>query len=162
MNPNNASKNIYRLPFDGRVIRPEPQPAPFHYEESWRKHAVDFAMPEGTAIKAILDGRVIEAIDKYGPGRFDKSFLRKGNVIIIEHKNNEYSIYAHLRRGLRIRKGELVRRGLVIGYSGNSGFASYFHLHFDIRKKEGKDKWITLPIRFQIGKKIKILRSSRK
>ncbi len=54
-----------------------------------------------------------------------------GNHLLIGHDNGYASLYAHLDR-LRVRPGERVARGGVIGTMGSSGNASGVHLHFDL------------------------------
>ena len=149
-----ASKNIYKLPFDEK-LNFSPEPAPFHYESKSLINAVDFAMNVGTPVLAALEGKVWEVIDEYGEGRSDKSFLDKCNFVAIKHANEEYSLYVHLKKGILVKEGDAVKQGDVIGYSGISGFNTYPHLHFDIRN----DKWQTIPIKFKIRNKIKVLKS---
>lgn len=151
------SKNIYRLPFEGNF---EIKPAPFHYEENWLEHAVDFAMPVGTPVLASLDGIVDITIDRFGTGGPSKSYLNKSNVIRIKHPNNEYSFYVHLRKGFEVKKCDKVKKGMLIAYSGDSGYNTYQHLHFHVMMKINSD-WQTIPARFQIGDEIKILRSPK-
>ena len=149
--------NIYSLPFD-ELLGLKPEPAPFHYEIKWQKYALDFAMKEGTPIKAALDGIVSEVIDEFGPGGPDKSFVDECNLIIIKHPNEEYSAYAHLRKGCKVRKGEKVKQGSIIAYSGRSGYNTYSHLHFNVMKKVN-DRWQTIPIPFRLKNGIYILTS---
>jgi len=58
-----------------------------------------------------------------------------GNVIEITHSNNVKSIYAHLS-SIKIKTGQKVARGVMIGKQGKSGFARGEHLHFEIRIKD--------------------------
>jgi murein DD-endopeptidase MepM/ murein hydrolase activator NlpD len=57
----------------------------------------------------------------------------QGNSVIIEHPDGIFSCLAHLcQHSLRVRVGERVQQGQVIGELGNSGFSSgpHLHLHF--------------------------------
>lgn len=152
------SKNIYHLPFD-EALGLKPKPAPFHYEIEWQKYALDFAMKEGTPIKAALDGIVLKAIDEFGSGGPDKCFLSKCNLIIIKHLNDEYSAYAHLRKGFEVREGDKVKEGSVIAYSGRSGYNTYPHLHFGVMNPAQDGKWQTIPTRFRLKNGIYVLTS---
>ncbi|MBM3199927.1 M23 family metallopeptidase [Candidatus Woesearchaeota archaeon] len=157
-NKRTESKNIYSLPFD-ELLNLKPQPAPFHYEVKWQKHALDFAMKEGTPIRAALDGIVIKAIDEFGPGGPEKSFVDSCNLLIIEHINGEYSGYAYLRKGFKVREDDEVKEGSIIAYSGRSGYNTYQHLHFNVMKKTKSDNWQTIPTRFKLKNGIYVLTS---
>lgn len=86
---------------------------------------IDIPAPTGTNIVASESGRVIYS----GNG-----ISGYGNLTIIGHKDHYFSVYAHADKNLR-KKGEMVKRGQVIAYVGNSGRSSGPHLHFEIRKK---------------------------
>jgi len=52
------------------------------------------------------------------------------------HKNGEVSVYAHLQEGsLEVGPHEKVKKGQVIALSGQTGYATYPHLHFGIYRK---------------------------
>jgi len=62
-----------------------------------------------------------------------KYFFNKMNVIVIKHKKNIYSQYVHLaHEGNFVRVGQNVKMGELIGFSGDSGYAQYPHLHVDL------------------------------
>ena len=54
-----------------------------------------------------------------------------GNYIIIQHKHGYYTRYAHLLSA-RVRQGQMVQQGDVIGYIGNTGLSTGPHLHYEI------------------------------
>ena len=56
-----------------------------------------------------------------------------GNLILIKHKNNWITAYAHLKE-INLTRGMNVKRGQQIGKVGNSGNVSSSQLHFEIRK----------------------------
>ena len=56
-----------------------------------------------------------------------------GNLILIKHKNNWITAYAHLDV-IKLKKGEVVKRGDNIGTIGTSGNVKIPQLHFEIRK----------------------------
>ena len=87
------------------------------------KHfGVDIALPENSAVSSVRDGRVL----------FAEWTSETGFVIIIEHLNGLTSVYKH-NSSLSKTQGEYVRRGEVIGFSGNTGeLTSGPHLHFEL------------------------------
>ena len=84
---------------------------------------VDLAAPTGTPIHAIGSGRVL-FIGKRGG---------YGNAILIRHNRQYQSLYAHLSRFQRkLHRGSVVKKGQVIGYVGQTGWATGPHLHFEM------------------------------
>jgi murein DD-endopeptidase MepM/ murein hydrolase activator NlpD len=91
-------------------------------------NGIDIGAPIGTPVYAAEDGK-IEAIDNN-----DKNYYRKyqyGKYVLIKHSNNMATIYAHLSKYV-VRSGEVVKRGDLIGYSGNTGYSTGPHLHFGV------------------------------
>lgn len=58
--------------------------------------------------------------------------LANGNFVVLKHWSDEFSFYGHLRPGLRVKKGDRVKQGQVLGRIGNSGHSSGPHLHFQL------------------------------
>lgn len=85
---------------------------------------IDIQAPEGENIKAAEDGVVI----------FSGFLKGYGNVVIIKHEGDFFTVYAHNRVNL-VKEGEFVKKGQVIGKVGMTGNARTPHLHFEIRKK---------------------------
>ena len=103
---------------------------------------IDYGVPVGTPVYAADDGIVVKsmAITEGGsPGRGTparapngKLYRSYGEYIQIQHSGlNTY--YAHLSKRL-VESGTRVKRGQLIGYSGNTGNSSGPHLHFEVRK----------------------------
>ena len=57
-----------------------------------------------------------------------------GNVIEVEHKGQQSTLYAHLSR-IDVRKGQRVEQGGLIGAVGSTGASTGPHLHFEFRDK---------------------------
>ena len=87
------------------------------------KHfGVDITLPENSSVSSVSEGRVL----------FSECTSETGFVIIIEHLNGLTSVYKH-NSSLSKTQGEYVRRGEVIGFSGNTGeLTSGPHLHFEL------------------------------
>jgi lipoprotein NlpD len=89
-----------------------------------RHDGIDIRAPEGTPIRAAAAGRVAYV---------DEDMRGYGRIVIIEHEEEFYTVYAH-NRSNAVKKGEKVSKGAVIGTVGDSGNASGSHLHFEVRK----------------------------
>lgn len=60
----------------------------------------------------------------------------RGNHILIQHREDEFSLLAHLRNGtVAVTVGERVRRGQKVGECGNSGHSTQPHLHFHVQDR---------------------------
>lgn len=58
----------------------------------------------------------------------------EGNAVIIDHGNGIKTYYFHLKEGsVTVKKGDLISRGDVIGYMGNTGNSTGAHLHFGLK-----------------------------
>ncbi|MFG1479017.1 LysM peptidoglycan-binding domain-containing M23 family metallopeptidase [Xanthobacter sp. V4C-4] len=109
----------FRAPVRGRVVSsfgPKPGGA--------RNDGVNFAVPEGTAVRAAEDGVVAYA------GNELKGY---GNLVLIKHADGYVTAYAHAS-ALDVKRGDTVRRGQIIAKAGQSGSVQSPQLHFEIRK----------------------------
>lgn len=89
-------------------------------------NGLDVGGPVGTPIYAADDGTV-SAVDNNDRSSWQK--YQYGKYVMIEHGNNISTLYAHLSKQ-NVKKGDTVKRGDVIGYLGNTGYATGPHLHF--------------------------------
>ena len=93
----------------------------------WRKgeahDGVDLRAKVGTPVFAAHDGRVLYA----GNG-----ISGYGVLVVIRHSTGLATVYAHNSR-IRVRRGQVVRRGQLIALSGATGRASGPHVHFEVR-----------------------------
>ncbi|MCL2319789.1 MAG: M23 family metallopeptidase, partial [Treponema sp.] len=85
--------------------------------------AVDLSAPQGTPIKAAMDGKV--AAQGYN--------ATYGNYIILSHSSVYQTMYAHLHTVL-VKKGDVVKQGSQIGTVGTTGYSTGPHLHFGVFK----------------------------
>lgn len=91
----------------------------FHY-------GVDFRAAKGTPVYATGDGKVITT-------RTSRTGF--GKHIILDHGYQYKTIYAHLSK-FDVKKGDVITRGQLIGYSGSTGTSSGPHLHYEVRKND--------------------------
>ncbi|MDP3052515.1 MAG: peptidoglycan DD-metalloendopeptidase family protein [bacterium] len=99
-------------------------------------NGIDIGVPVSTEVFAAENGRVIAVgnTDKYcppvwyGKKKYGGSY---GKYIVIKHDNNLSTLYTHLSLQ-EVKVGDIVNRGVRIGYSGNTGFSTGSHLHFTV------------------------------
>ena len=82
----------------------------------------DIAAPRGTPIKAAGPGIVIEARWRGGYGR----------MILIDHGGGISTLYGHCSR-IRVKAGQKVQQGQIIGNVGSTGLSTGPHLHLEVR-----------------------------
>ena len=120
--PSTSTKTNYEWPikrsytltdtFGGRTVFGKYS---FHY-------AIDIAVPGGTPIYASNGGVVTKA-------EWSGSF---GYHVVILHDNGQETLYAHMRTEPIVSVGERVYQGQQIGEVGMTGYATGYHLHFEI------------------------------
>ncbi|EAQ13784.1 peptidase, M23/M37 family [Maritimibacter alkaliphilus HTCC2654] len=120
--------NMYRIAAEKLPFYMPVRPGTFRYTSGFgtrwgRLHAgTDMAGPVGTPIYATADGVVTHADWQSGYGR----------LIKVQHEFGLETRYAHLSR-IRVKKGQRVSRGDLIGDMGNSGRSTGPHLHYEVR-----------------------------
>lgn len=83
---------------------------------------LDFRVPEGTPVAAMNSGTVLLARPLYF----------EGNFVVIDHGQGLLTLYLHLSE-FRVKEGDAVKRGQIIGLSGGTGRATGPHLHVAVR-----------------------------
>lgn len=59
-----------------------------------------------------------------------------GNYVKLRHDDGYYTLYAHIAYNtVKVKVGERVRKGQVLGYMGNTGYSFGGHLHFEVRNR---------------------------
>jgi murein DD-endopeptidase MepM/ murein hydrolase activator NlpD len=124
MTAENSAKSAatlsFRWPARGRVI------SGFGPKPSGLENAgINLALPEGTPVKAAEDGVVVYA---------SNALTTYGNLVLIKHASGFVTTYAHLSE-INVKRDEPVKRGQVIGKSGQTGNVATPQLHFEIRKE---------------------------
>lgn len=94
-----------------------------------KMHAgIDFTAPQGTPVYATANGRVTTA------GNSGNGY---GNHVIINHGYGYETLYGHMVR-VKARNGQVVKRGEVIGWVGNTGKSTGPHLHYEVHKNNSR------------------------
>ena len=97
----------------------------FGKQKGGRKNdGINILSVKGNPVRAALNGKVIYR---------GNELLAWGNLIIIKHKNNWTTAYAHLDKFL-VKKGEIVKTGDIIASVGSTGNVDKSQLHFQVRK----------------------------
>lgn len=97
------------------------------YGSRWNTthEGVDMAAKKGESIFAAADGVVVKAGKGSGYGKMVK----------IRHSDGFSTVYAHMHR-IKVKEGQKVRRGDVVGKAGNTGTSTGVHLHFEVLKND--------------------------
>ena len=130
----------------------------YHVESEAQKNAFDLLItdPKGSSHKnsgnknedyyafgkeliAPCDGEVVLTVDGIKdnvPGNLNPIYV-PGNTVIIKSSENEYLFFAHFKQNsIRVKEGQKVKKGELLGQCGNSGNSSEPHLHFHIQNVE--------------------------
>lgn len=95
-------------------------------------YALDFVMPVGTPVLAARSGIVSSVVDSHS-GNCPSTLDCSNNDVRIDHLDGTWGVYLHIKQyGACVTYGQQVERGDVIAYSGNVGFSTAPHLHFEV------------------------------
>jgi murein DD-endopeptidase MepM/ murein hydrolase activator NlpD len=130
-------------------IKPEhgPGESPAHKDDFL--YGYDFNTPEGTPVHAMDYGKVIMTVQHYTVAHQDPTRGHEANGVEILHADGSISRYVHLKaNSIKVTNCQDVKRGDVIGESGNTGWSSGPHLHVDYLRPIGGNKIQTIPLKF--------------
>ena len=107
----------------------------FSHRDAENRHALDFAVPEGTPVLAARGGVVMQIQDRFRGHGLDRARdAGRANYIRILHDDGSMGLYAHLAEGgVLVDIGQRVETGRRIGLSGNTGYSTAPHLHFAVQ-----------------------------
>ncbi len=92
----------------------------------WRKsrphYGVDLKLYTGDTVQCVFEGVV----------RIAKYSSSYGNVVVVRHGNGLETLYAHLSK-IKVKSGDVVEAGDLLGLGGNTGRSFGSHLHFEVR-----------------------------
>jgi len=88
---------------------------------------VDIAVPWGTSVRASNAGHVVLASHLY----------LSGKTVIIDHGQGVFSLYGHLSK-ISVKRGDIIKKGAVLGRVGNTGRSTGPHLHWSVRIRDSR------------------------
>ena len=102
-----------------------------HTNEDYYAYGKDLIAPCNGEIVLVVDG-----IKDNKPGELNPIYV-PGNTVILKTSNNEYLFFAHFKQhSIKVKQGDKVKQGQLLGLCGNSGNSSEPHLHFHIQNVE--------------------------
>jgi murein DD-endopeptidase MepM/ murein hydrolase activator NlpD len=135
-----APPGPYRAPFALAQTFTVTQAAPdqITHKDAGSRHAVDIAMPVGSAVHAAREGVVINVAHRFFRGGTTQEVRDEANFVQVLHDDGTTAVYGHLQLDtVRVRPGQRVQRGEYIASSGNTGYSSGPHLHFVVLRNAG-------------------------
>lgn len=110
-----SGNGILNWPMSGKIT------SPYGTRKSGFHSGIDIGGKIGTPVYAAAGGKVVLSSWYYG----------YGNCILVDHGNGMKTRYAHLS-GYKVKVGDTVERGQLIGLCGNTGNSTGPHLHFEV------------------------------
>jgi murein DD-endopeptidase MepM/ murein hydrolase activator NlpD len=152
---------IYTFPFaSGKsVLLVQGYDSKFSHKGSM---ALDFKVKTGTPVYAARNG-VVTATRKDSDRRgLKQENLADGNYIFIRHPDGSAAQYWHFKKeGVVVKEGDIVSTGQLIGYSGNTGYSAFPHLHFEVSGYDASGNYRNLPTRFRTQHGVVYLRPGK-
>ncbi|HUR65871.1 MAG TPA: M23 family metallopeptidase [Chitinophagaceae bacterium] len=147
------SSYIYSLPFEHKkkVFLVQGYEGLFSHKG---ERALDFKVKMGTKVCAARAGVVTSTREDSDVGGLKPENLSDGNYIFIRHSDGSIANYWHFKKdGVLVNVGDTVVGGQLIGYSGNTGYSAFPHLHFEVQGYDASGNYVQLPTRFytQLG-----------
>lgn len=99
-------------------------------------YAWDFRMPVGTPVVSAEEGTVRMARGDSTQGACDPKMAQHANYVVVSHSGGVETQYLHFS-AVVVKPGEKVRKGQLLGYSGNTGWSCGPHLHFKVARSVG-------------------------
>jgi len=116
------------------------------------KYAIDWQMPEGTAVCAARGGLVVKVKDDSDKGGGSLKYDPYNNYVLIRHDDGTLGHYCHLKKGgVVVHPGQIVKTGDLIALSGSTGFSSGPHLHFCVFMTHDGRERESVPVKFRVA-----------
>jgi len=112
----NDEHSCFSLPIAGVIT------SNFGWRNTANHNGIDIDLNRGDKVVSTFDGIV----------RFAKFQGGFGNVVVVRHSNGLETLYAHLSK-IKVKAGQVVTAGELLGLGGATGHARGTHLHFEVR-----------------------------
>lgn len=133
----------------GPMLRAGLDEAPGNYA-GWGREII--APAAGTIVIAMNDHADQPKAGTSDPAYFLPKYANggdPGNLVVIDHGNGEFSMLGHMQKGsVRVKPGEVVKQGQVLGLIGNSGDTSGPHIHYQLQSGSDWERSDALPFSF--------------
>ncbi|GIW21369.1 MAG: hypothetical protein KatS3mg068_0376 [Candidatus Sericytochromatia bacterium] len=123
---NNFNNSSWVKPAEGKIPNPFGNNYNFYGYYRAGHTGIDIENKIGTEIYSVDDG-IVKLVKS-------KPNMRYGYYVVIEHKKDLYTLYGHLSKFF-VKEGDKVKKGQKIALMGESGLASFPHLHFEVLNK---------------------------
>ena len=111
--------------------------------------AYDFCAKEGSPIRAVADGRVYSVVDNFSEGGHRPELKDKANLVGIMDSNGIVYRYLHIvKDSAKVKVGDEVKMGQVIGEVGSVGYSSGPHLHLSVARVDENIKLKSMYVEF--------------
>lgn len=137
------SDNVPRA--KGRIITglPWPMTAGYPSYPSGSQHrGVDFGIPIGTKVGAAIGGTIVKAYTGDNYNTYSEGRRVFGQYVLMKGNNGLYYRYGHLSK-VGVTEGQQVMPGELIGLSGNTGYSTGPHLHFQVQRSTANNSDIS-------------------
>ncbi|MFO7751153.1 MAG: peptidoglycan DD-metalloendopeptidase family protein [Desulfobacteraceae bacterium] len=124
----------FNMPVNGRIIATFGPSQNSDYSSFTFQSGIDIKVDRGEPVRSVFRGRIL----------YSQWLKGYGNLIIVDHGENYYTLYAHVQETFK-EKGDLVGTGEVIATAGDTGSMQGVCLHFEIRhhgKPVNPLKWL--------------------
>ncbi len=115
-------KGLLMMPVKGKIVTRFGSYKNFTYNVTNFRSGIDIQADKGEPIRAVCDGKIL----------FANWFKGYGNMVIIDHGDNYYTVYAHIEDMFK-KKGDAVETGEVVATVGDSGSLNGPELYFEVR-----------------------------
>jgi murein DD-endopeptidase MepM/ murein hydrolase activator NlpD len=106
----------FSWPAQGTITTPF---TPYH-------HGLDIGMLRSLDVRAAAPGKVVSV-------GYTTGFEGYGNIVLVQVTPDVVTLYAHLS-AYKVKPGETVARGELLGIAGCTGYCTGVHLHFEVRE----------------------------